>query len=338
MVGQKIAAAVVLCACLFSHSYAQDKTQVQQLSISAPLRTEAPFRTLFGRRFCDSSGAVYVRYFPEKGKAPFAAPITKIERAGNTKEIPIGKLTGLDSQLASFAVDSGKVFEVLVTAEPNSASSGSYFAVFDHNGSLVSKNKIDLPGVFFPTILVPFSNGDFFASGTQVISGKDKASSSNHLISAVFSADGVLKRRLGKAKEGDADFITRTDELVNAEAYVGEDQKLYLFQASSPVKVQVFDATARLERTLTLASPIGKAKPASMFLSSGRALVTWTPETDEPGQSSKLALYDIQSGDQLRVYDTNFRGSPVCFEEGKTLTILTVMDSGFFGLASADLR
>jgi hypothetical protein len=338
MFSRKAVALVALFACLPCICQCQATSPVQPLSLSTPLRTEAPFRTLFGRRLCDSSGAIYIRYFPSKGTEPFAAPITKIEKTGNIKEIPIGKLPGLDSQLAAFAVGSGKLFEVLVAGEHGSPDRNSYYAVFDHNGSLVSKNRIDVRGIFFPTTLAPFPNGDFFASGTQIISGEDKASSSNNLVAAIFTSDALLKHVLGKASEKDSDFVTRTDELVNGEAFVAEDQRLYVFHAASPVKVEVFDPMAKLEKTLKLSSPLRKATPTAMFFSSGRALIDWTPETDNAEDRAKLALYDIQSGSLLRVYDTNFKGSPVCFEDGKTLRILTVMESGFFGLATAELQ
>ena len=49
-------------------------------------------------------------------------------------------------------------------------------------------------------------------------------------------------------------------------------------------------------------------------------------------------MYDAQTGNLTRVFDSKYKGAPVCFEGGATLKILTVMESGFFGLATADVR
>ncbi len=126
--------------------------------------------------------------------------------------------------------------------------------------------------------------------------------------------------------------------MINGNAVLGDDGRIYVFLAANPVKVEAVNQSGTVERKLNLAAPIAKADPTFMFVSGGRFTVVWNPNTDEPENRGGIALYDAQSGELLRVYRGEYAGSPVCFEQGKTLTFMTVMKAGFFGLATADLQ
>jgi hypothetical protein len=316
----------------------QEKVPVQPLTISAPLQTEAPFRTLFGPRLCDSSGAVYLRYFPEKGAGVFSSPITKVLSDGTSKTIPVGQLPNVESELGAFAVGTDKLFEVLLVHASNSTAPGSYYAEFDQNGDLVTRSSIDLEGTFIPSTLVPLPTGDFFASGTQIFAGKDKGSEQRRTIAAIFSPDGRIKHLIRKVSKDASNYESQSQEDLNGQAYLAEDERLYVFRASNPVQVEVLSQSGSVERTMKLAAPLPKATPTAMFVSGGRIIVSWAFPNDHPDSEGRLALYDTQRGSLLRLYRPDFAGSPVCFEDGKDLKILTVVKSGFFGLSTVELR
>jgi hypothetical protein len=330
---------LVMVPCLACLCAAQVMPQVLPLAIDGEHKTEAPFRPLFGRRLCDSSGSVYLRYFPAKGGGGvFSSPITKIDFTGKTKTIPIGKLPNLNGELSVFAVGTDKLFEVIRGQANDSPGITSYYAEFDQNGSLLSKSAFEFEGDFLPSVLVPLPSGDFFASGTQMRSDSEKRTVTNRSIAAIFGPDAKIKHIVMKVEPGPTNSDLQDEEVLNGDAFLAEDGRIYVFLASSPVKVTVLNQAGVIERKLKLTAPLSKSRPLAMFVSGGRIAINWSAESESTEPQGRVVVYDAQSGSPMRVFKSDFAGSPVCFQDGKTLTILTVMKAGFFGLATADLQ
>lgn len=310
---------------------------VLPLETHGVLQTEAPYRTrgFIGDRICDNSGAVYVRYMPQSGPV-WSAPITKIDPRGKTKSIPMGQIPNLKNQslLAFSLAMADKVVEIIQGEPGDSHTLFVYYAEFDQDGSLISKAAFD--DDFFPYTLVPLPSGDFFAAGAIATPDMQKRKTKTTSIAAIFGPDARIKQVVRKVDSPEADSMSPDPTIVNGRAVLADDGNIYVFLAGNPVQVQVIDQSGAMQKELKLPAPMAKASPAQMFVSGGRIVVTWTPLSEE--EQPRVGLYEAQSGSLLRLYEPKYSGAPVCFEEGKTLTIMSVVKAGFWAFAKADVQ
>lgn len=76
-----------------------------------------------------------------------------------------------------------------------------------------------------------------------------------------------------------------------------------------------------------------------MWVSGNRLLMIYEGEADDPKDSFIYVVYDAQSGEVIRQYKPDFSGTPTCFRDGQTLSVLVrEAVSGKVGIATAELR
>jgi len=311
------------------------------LNLKSELRTtSAQFGSTFGRR-CGESGSVYLRTAPHQGGA-LSAPITRIDPTGSVQTINMAAVDGLcAAQMQSFAVGAnGAMFQVIGGYDHGSATEPrTYLVQFDKDGSVRSKTAFDVGGDFYVPAFIPLPSGDTFVIGQIETKDSKSGKTLSRVLAGFFGPDGRLKRTVRRSAKAayDPKGELQDPELQNGEAQLGDDGRVYLMLASAKPRVKVINQSGEIEREFSLASPLPKSHSIGMLVSGGRLAIRWQDDSEEPKEGA-LALYSANTGDLLRTYREEYVGSPICFEDGKTLRILTVQKSGYWALGTAEVQ
>jgi hypothetical protein len=130
------------------------------------------------------------------------------------------------------------------------------------------------------------------------------------------------------------------DAFLHAESVrLGDDGNLYALLGGDHARVAIVSQTGRIVRELKLQEPFESGVASDMWVSGSRLLVVYEGEADDPKDSFVYVLYDVQSGEVIRQYKPDFLGTPACFQDGQTLSVLIRQPlSGNVGIATTELR
>lgn len=313
-----------------------------------PQPTKAPPFAGVSDMQCDGSGTIYVHYVVRDGDSfSFSSGVTKIESDGSVEKVPISALPNTGPvHVFQFAVAEDHSLHEIVRAEPDDApdaSSQIYYVTFDPDGAFHSKEPFDEE--FIPSLLLPLPDGDFFATGVTMEEKEDDVEESP--LSGIFGPDAKLKVSLRNKTEDSS--VQAADKGSSASANdtfeqggvaaVGADGNIYVLVDGNATKVKVITQSGRMVRELTLRNPFSLGTATGMWISGGMILVTYEGEADDPKDGSMYALYDAQTGQNVRLYRPDFSGSLACFDGGQSVTVLLPQkSSGAVEMGEASLQ
>ncbi len=120
---------------------------------------------------------------------------------------------------------------------------------------------------------------------------------------------------------------------------LGDDGKIYVLLSASDTRVRVYRQTGELLREMKLQQPFEEGLATGVWVSGGRILVTYEGEADDPKDAITYIEYDSGSGQLIRAYRPQFKGSVACFQDGQTLTVLVNQkNTGQWEIGSVDLQ
>ncbi len=296
---------------------------------------------------CDGSGEVYLSYSSQAGSS--ANPmLVSIDSDGSTRTVDLQAQSQAqrDKHLFLFsAATDGSLHEIARVASPtdqNQSVTDVKYAIYDSDGSLRSETAFDQE--FIPSLLVPFPNGDFFASGVMLKDAQDGVSES--ALAGIFNSDAKLVRHLQKdsgksaGKPSDADVSQETATAFDGGiAKLGNDRNVYVLLLGERARIAVVNQSGRIVREIKLQEPFETDVAHDMWISGNRILVVYEGEADNPKDAYVYVLYDAQSGEVIRVYRPEFSGTVACFQDGQTLSVLLQEpSSGKISLGTAELQ
>jgi hypothetical protein len=319
-------------------SSAQIAQPIVPLPLDGELRpTQLPPAALLGSPQCDSVGTVYVRYAMQDGGS-YVSNIARVEADGSTETFSLGQVQGENSHVFTFAVDrDGAMYEILRAAATDAREMVEYVR-FDGDGDVRSREPFGQE--LIPSAFLPLPNGNFFLSGIMMKETNDGVSESP--VAGIFGANAHLQRRLrgdvpARTLEDDGDV---NDAFLHAESVrLGDDGNMYVLLDGDHAKIAVVSQAGRIVRQLKLQEPFENGVASDMWVSEGRLLVVYEGEADDPKDSFVYVLYDVQSGEVIRQYKPDFRGTLACFQDGQTLSVLVRQPlTGNVGITTAELR
>jgi hypothetical protein len=120
---------------------------------------------------------------------------------------------------------------------------------------------------------------------------------------------------------------------------LGDDGNIYVLLSASNTRLRVYRQTGGLLREMTLQQPFQEGLATGVWVSSGRVLVTYEGEADDPKDAVTYIVYDAATGQFMRAYRPQFSGTVACFEDGQSLTVLVnKMYSGQLAIGSVELQ
>ncbi len=313
-----------------------------------PHTTQVPSYATLNIPQCDNSGVMYLQY-AVANSGSYSSRVARVETDGTTQTISLAPLpdTQGDPHVFSFAAaDDTSIYEIQ-RAESSDSSSHAKSAIqyvrFDSDGSV--RSHAAFAKEFIPSMLLPLPDGDFFAAGVTLQRGADSVAETS--VAGIFGPDAQFQRSLrndaslmkssaaaSQEPPDSKDFVLQGDI-----AKLGDDGNIYVLLAGEHAKVAVVRQSGSVARQIVLHEPFQVSVANNLWASGNRLLVSYEGETDDPKDSHIYVLYDAQSGDVVRVYRPEFSGTPACFEDGQTLSVLLPQSSsGNMAIATADLQ
>lgn len=349
----RLAVRLVFLGCLNLSLGLRLTAQISQPVIPVQLDGEArptqlPSFAVLGNSRCDGSGELYLSYAGTTG-ASFSSAIARIGDDGETQTLSLSDLPGSAGEQHTFAfaaADDGSLHEILRAANSQAAHDSTQidYVRFDPDGAV--RSQAAFAQQFVPSVLLPLPNGNFFAAGV-VLQPAPEDEVAETTLAGIFDSDAKLLRkvqgpsdvaRVGK-KQDSQDNNNKDEGLQGQTARLGGDGNIYLLLNGEHAKIAVISQTGRIERMLNPKEPFENGVVSDMWVSDGRLLMLYEGETDDPKDAFVYVLYDARSGEVIRAYHPEFSGTPACFEDGQTLSVLVRKpSSGTIGIATAELR
>jgi hypothetical protein len=328
---------------------AQSPPVIFPLSLTGdPQATKAaPFGGLSDTQ-CDDAGNIYVHYVTRQSDSfSFSSGVTKIQSDGRAEKIAMDNQpdSGPVHVFQFAAAQDGSLHEIARARKFNSpdAPTEVYYVTFDSDGTFHSREPFEKE--FIPTLLLPLPGGDFFAMGVTTEEKEDEVQEKP--LAGIFGPDAKLKWALQKKADKPAAQSRAKDPTELGEdsspqgtaAVLGADGNIYVLFDGSDTKIEVVTQRGRVARKLTLQLPAGMLMATGIWVSGGRILVAYDGESDDPKTAHMYALYDAQTGQNVRLYRPDFFGTPVCFVDGQSVTVLmSESRSGAVELGEANLQ
>jgi hypothetical protein len=328
---------------------AQSSVPITPLQLAGtPQVTKAPPFSGVSDSQCNDIGTIYAHYVTRQADSfSFSSGVTKIESDGTVERIPIEELpdSGPIHVFQFAAGEDGSLHEIVRARKFDSpdAPTNVYYVTFDSDGAFHSKEPFEKE--FIPSLLLPLPDGGFFAAGVTLEETQDEVNETP--MSGIFGPDAKLRWPLQKTKQkspvssGSKDAPEGGEEasLQATAAVLGADGNIYILFDGEETRVKVITRTGRLVRNLQLHSPFELGISTGMWVSGGRILVTYEGESDDPKSAQLYALYEAQTGQNVRLYRPDFSGNLVCFQEGQSITvIMPERGSGAVELGDAELQ
>ncbi len=311
-----------------------------------PRLTQLPPFALLGNGQCDSSGVLYLNYATPAG-ASFSSAVARIGPDGDTENLSLSDLPGSSGEQHTFAfaaADDGSLHEIVRTAnfEPEHNSPQIDYVRFDPDGAI--RSHAAFAQQFVPSVLLPLPNGNFFAAGAALQGAADDTVAETAL-AGIFDSDARLQRNVQRQSDPASAGKKQHSQDGNDEALqgqtarLGDDGNIYLLLNGEHAKIAVITQSGRIERMLNPKEPFENGVVSNMWVSGGRLLMVYEGETDDPKDAFVYVMYDARTGEVIRVYHPEFSGTPACFEDGQTLSVLVRKpSSGTIGIATVELR
>ena len=293
---------------------------------------------------CDGSGEVYLQISTPTANNSFS--LASVDSDGSTQIIqPTTTAQQQDNHVFLFsAAGDGSLHEIMRVPEPSDQDQPStevQYTTFDTDGTLRSQSSFAQD--FIPSLLIPFPDGNFFASGVTLKDAGDGVSETASV--GIFNSDAKLvdhvrkDPRKRKAGASDADDAEEGSVFDSGVARLGSDGNVYVLLPGDHIEVAVVAESGRILRDMHLQEPYQNDVAHDMWVSGNRILVVYEHESDDPRDAYVYVLYDAQSGNVVRVYQPKFSGTIACFQDGQTLSVLLQEPaSGRISLGTADLR
>ncbi len=313
-----------------------------------PHTTQVPSYATLNTPQCDNSGVVYLRY-AVAGSGSYSSRVARVESDGTTETISLAPLpdTQGDPHVFSFAAtDDTSIYEIQ-RAESSDSSSHAKSAIeyvrFDSDGSVRSHATFNKE--FIPSMLLPLPDGDFFASGVTLHRGADSVAETS--VAGIFGPNAQFQHSLRNDPSLMKTAVASRQEPPDSKDFVlegniaklGDDGNIYVLLADEHAKIAVVRQSGNVVRQITLHEPFEVSVANNLWASGNRLLVSYEGETADPKDSHIYVLYDALSGEVVRVYRPEFSGTPACFEDGQTLSVLLPQSSsGNMAIATADLQ
>jgi hypothetical protein len=344
----KLFLAATLVWFLSSAALAQLTVSPTPLTISDPLETlQAPAYATFADPYCDRDGSIYMRH---DSSGEDASEIAKISADGTVELTRLAAVPGFGDMhaFATAATDGGAVHQI-VRAWDTADRSGSpsiYYLQFSPDGSFRSRQEF--AHEFIPSMLLPLPSGDFFAAGVLVkkFSGRDNVEEVP--LAGIFDSDAQFRTKLQStlpksrvATAESSSYDKDTDEALQQGGHVtlGDDGNIYVLLSDSKTRVRVYRQTGGLLREMSLQQPFQEGLATGVWVSSGRVLITYEGEADDPKDVITYIVYDAATGQLIRAFRPQFSGSVACFEDGQSLTVLVNQKySGQLAIGTVELQ
>ena len=288
-----------------------------------------PFATLADPQ-CDSDGTVYLR---QEAADDSSWELTKVSLDGETQQTSLSAVPGFgDTHSFVMAVSGGGSVHEIVRAWGDGRDgndSSIYYLQFDADGSFRSRQHLGQE--FIPASLVPLPTGNFFAAGVVVKKEPGMEDVEEVPLAGIFDSEARLLRELGKSSpklhristSNSGDAADTADALQQGGTpRLGDDGDLYVLLNSSTTKVRVFRQSGEFRREMLLQQPFQEGLATGLWVSSGRMLVSYEGEADDPKDAVTYILYDANTGELIRAYRPQFTGTIACFQDGQNLTVL----------------
>jgi hypothetical protein len=292
---------------------------------SQPMRTDAPAQASMGAVASDSAGNIYLRYQPLKGSS-FRGGLTKIARTGAVTNINIGKIPDIDEgsiALIHAVSPEGRIYSIVNMEKAIASLSGTtYLAVFGNDGSLTSRTPFEFN--FRPTMLVPLPDGSVFVAGIR--RAKSNSESGRESFTAIFSADGKLRREIHrdspKLSDEDKKYGYVDKDIEIGQAKLGDDGNVYVSNADG-TKITAVSQSGRVVHDVRLEKPFAAAEFNTFFVSGTKLLESFWGKPSPPDEVKfPYVLYELETGKLIAQYEPTFKGIPVKLA-GSELTVLT---------------
>lgn len=326
--------------------------QISQTYVALELQGEPratqipPFSTLAMPQ-CDDSGELYLSY-SSSADGPAHATLASVDSDGSTHKVDLQAAgqTKSDEHVFLFsAANDGSLHQIARMPHPstqNQPATDVEYASYDSDGSLRSESGFDQE--FIPSLLVPFPDGSFFASGVTLKDEQDGVSES--ALVGIFNSDAKLVRHLqqdpGKSPGTTSDHDVSQETATAFDgglARLGSDKNVYVLLLSEQARIAVVNQSGQIVREIKLQQPFETDVAHDMWISGNRLLVVYEGEADNPKDAYVYVLYDAQSGEVIRVYRPQFSGTVACFQDGQTLSVLLQEPlSGKISLGTAELQ
>lgn len=291
-----------------------------------PIETPQPVLDGFVGPVRCYSGTAYLRPIPPDIDQPLSVPLIALSLDGKSrvqfdlKNVP--EFAGKQFLSPIYAVDkSGNVYFIVRVVDLGSKSS-------DHSQEKIYVVKFAADGTYSSTttlnqILWPHSLA-VFPSGNMLISGTNRApyeegTGSPKSITAIFFADGRLKRDLTSSR----DDIANSKTIVDAnDAVMGPDDLLYILKYGAEPELQVWSEAGEEVREIKLKPPFKNTTRAdTLLVTPGTIAVRFEgPVTDKPA-AIVYGIYDAYTGQPRRYYEESIKGRMICLE-GEQFTYL----------------
>lgn len=310
-----------------------------------PRTTQIPSFSTLAMPQCDGSGEIYLTY-SSPGGASADPTLASIDADGSTHTVDLQAAAQGDRHLFLFsAANDGSLHEIVRVPSPggqNQPDTDVEYTTYDADGSLRSENGFDQE--FIPSLLVPLSDGSFFASGVALKNEQDGVSES--ALVGIFNSDAKLVRRLRKdsgkspGASSDNDINQESAAAIDAGiARLGSDRNVYILLGGEQARIAVVSPSGHIVREIKVQQPFQTDVAHDMWISGNRILVVYESEADNPKDAFVYVLYDAQSGDVVREYRPEFSGTVACFQDGQTLSVLLEAPaSGKISLGTAELQ
>ncbi len=344
----KIILAATFVACLHRASFAQLTVAPTPLSISDHLPTvQTPAYATFGTPQCDSNGTIYMRHESADNSS---WDLAKIASDGSAEQTALAPVPGF-SDMHTFAMatsDGGAVHEIVRAWGDNDNANGPsiYYLQFEPDGTFRSREAF--AHEFIPAMLLPLPSGDFFAAGVQVKKQPGIEDTEEVPVAGIFDSDARLRNKLQSASPktrglaaANSDGDSETEEALQQGglAQLGDDGDIYVLLSSSTTRVRVYSQSGEFRRELKLQQPFQEGLATGLWISSGRVLVTYEGEADNPRDAITYILYDARTGELIRAYRPQYTGTVACFQDGQSLTVLVNQKySGTLAIGTTQLQ
>jgi hypothetical protein len=317
------------------------------VSDELPVVQAAAFTTISDPQ-CSRDGSIFLRH---ESSNESSWEVMKISPDGSTQQTTVASVPGFgDMHTFTMAIRDGGAVDEIVRARADGGDGTDpsiYYVQFDSDGSFRSKQRLSRE--FISAVLVPFPSGNFFSAGVMVSKAPGKQDVEEVPVAGVFDSNATLLSTLGQNKPR-LQRISATDsgddggsdaEALQQGGYarVGDDGDLYVLLNSSGTRVRVFRQSGEFRREMNLQQPFQEGLATGLWVSSGRLLVSYEGEADDPKDAVTYILYDARTGELIRAYRPQFSGMVACFEDGQDLTVLVKeLGSGRLKIGSVELQ
>ena len=344
----KLTSTATLVWFLSSPALSQLTVTPTPLTLSDHLSTvQTPAYANFADPHCDRDGTVHIRV---ASPSEDTWQLAEISPDGGVEQTRLAAVPGFGDMhtFAMASVDGGAVHEI-VRAWDNTDRTDSpsiYYLQFSADGSFRSRQEFQHE--FIPATLLPLPDGDFFAAGVVVKKLQGMEDVEEVPLSGIFDSDAELRTKLqstppksGVASSESSSSDDATDEALQQGGHVtlGDDGNIYVLLSASNTRLRVYRQTGGFLHELTLQQPFQEGLATGVWVSSGRVLVTYEGEADDPKDAITYIVYDAATGQLIRAYRPQFSGTVACFEDGQSLTVLVSQKySGQLEIGSVELQ